>query len=84
MKIKPLKGIVHLKIDEVTAGALNTSMRPSAVEVAEVSEVGEGVTSVKKGDKIFVKAWAVDNIVYNDQKFYFVAIETNGILAVIK
>lgn len=84
MKIQPLKGIVHLKIDEAKAGDLVTSSRSSAVEYAEVVAVGEGVTSVKKGDKVFVKAWGIDNVFHDDVKYYFVAIDTNAILAIVK
>ena len=84
MKIQPRPGIVYIKTDTATAGDLITSSRDSAVEYAEVLEVGEGVMSVKKGDMIFVKAWAVDNVVYNDITYRFVAIETNGILAIVK
>lgn len=82
MAIKPQKGIVYLKIDEAKAGVLNTSMRTSAVEFGEVLAVGEGVT-LKKGDKVFVKAWGIDNITHEDKKYHFVHIDTNAILAVI-
>lgn len=84
MKIKPQPGIVYLKVEEAKAGALNTSSRMSAVEFAEVLEVGDGVVSVKKGDKVFVKSWAVDTITYKDETYRFCAVETNGILAVVK
>ncbi len=39
---------------------------------------------IKKGDKIFVKAWATDNISHNDITYKFVAVDTNGILAIVK
>ena len=84
MKILPRPGIVYIKTDIATAGDLITSSRDSAVEYAEVLEVGEGVKDLFKGDMIFVKAWAVDNIVYEDITYRFVAIDTNGILAVVK
>ena len=84
MKIQPRPGIVYIKTDTATAGDLITSSRDSAVEYAEVLAIGDGVKDLQKGDMIFVKAWAVDNIVYNDITYRFVAIETNGILAVVK
>ncbi len=84
MKIKPLKGIIYIKTDVPTAGDLLTVSRDSAVEFAEVLEVGEGITNIKKGDKVFVKAWAVDTVTHNDEIYRFVALETNGILAVVK
>lgn len=84
MKITPLPGIIHLKIDRPEAGALNTDMKEAAVEYAEVLAVGEGVTRVKKSDHIFVKAWAVDIIKHEGERYYFCAEDTNGILAVVK
>ena len=81
--IEPLENIVYLKIDEVKVGGLDTSSRNSAVEVAVVESVGEGVKNLKKGDKIFVKAWGVDSISYNDKKYYFVNIDTGAVLCKI-
>ena len=79
--IEPLENIVYLKIDEVKVGGLDTSSRNSAVEVAEVEAVGEGVKNLKKGDKIFVKAWGVDQISYKEERHYFVNVNTGAILA---
>jgi co-chaperonin GroES (HSP10) len=90
MKIKPLPGIVQLKIDEVHAGVLDTSSRESAVEYAEVLAVGNmdnapTLDSVPKvGDHVFVKSWAIDIITHQDKRYYFCNIETGGILAVVK
>lgn len=84
MKIKPLAGIIYLKIEEPKAGVLDTSSKPSAIEYAEVLAVGEFVEGIKKGDKVFVKAWAIDSIFFQDKKYYFVAEESNGILAVVE
>ena len=84
LKIKPLKGLVYIKNDVATAGDLITASRDSKVEFAEVLAVGEGVEGIKKGDKIFVKGWATDNISHNDITYKFVAVDTNGILAIVK
>ena len=81
MKIEPQENIVYIKTEEVKAGALDTSIRESAIEVAEVIAIGEGVTTLKPGDKIMVKAWAVDTINYGEQKHRFVNTQTGGILA---
>jgi len=83
MKIKPLQGIIYLKIEEPKAGVLK-STTPAAIEYAEVLAVGEFVEGIRKGDHVFVKAWAIDNIVFEDKKYYFVAEETNGILAIVE
>ena len=84
MKILPEPYIVHLAIEEAKAGILDTSSRSSAVEVAEIIKVGESVVDLKKGDKVFVKAWAIDTINYKDKKYYFVNVTTDGILAKVQ
>lgn len=83
IKIKPLKGIIYLKLEEAHAGALVTTSRESAVEFAEVLAVGEGVIQCKKGDKVFVKSWAIDIISHNDQKYYFCNQDTGGLIALV-
>lgn len=83
MEIHPLKNQIYLKLDEVRAGVLDTSSRMTAVESAEVLGVGEGIDNIKKGDRVFVKAWALDNVDYKGQKYVFCNLETNGILAII-
>ncbi len=84
IKIQPLPGIVFIQTEKVIVAGLATDQVPSAVEYAKVIAVGEDVKSVKVGDNVFVKSWAIDSIYHNDTWFRFVAIETNGILAVIK
>ena len=86
-KIYPCEGEIQVKFNDAKAGDLVTSSRKSAVEVGEVVAVGEGVTlKVKKGDMVFVKAWAVDTI-YNpldDKDYHFISEFTHGVKAVVK
>lgn len=84
MKIKPLENIVYLKIEKPQAGVLDTSSRESAVEFAEVLAVADNITSVKPGDQVFVKSWAIDIITHKEVKHYFVNVKTNGILAIVR
>lgn len=84
MKIKPQPNIVYLKTEVPKVGALNIAGKPSGIEYAEILEVGEGVTNLKKGDHVFVKAWAIDMITYKDETYRFCSVETNGILAIVK
>lgn len=83
MKIQPLANIVYLKIEKPSAGALDTSSRDSAIELAEVLAVGSRV-DLQKGDKVFVKSWAIDIITHEDEKYHFVNIESGGILAIVR
>jgi co-chaperonin GroES (HSP10) len=84
MIINPQPRTVQLKIEEAKAGDLVTTSRETAIEVAEVLAIGDWVSDIAVGDKIFVKAWAIDIITYNDVRYYFCNINTGGILATIK
>ena len=84
LHIDPLPGIVYLKTEDVKVGGLDTSPRDSAIEYAEVLAVGEGVGNIKKGDYVFVKAWATDIISHDSVQYKFVSVETKGILAIVK
>ena len=84
MKIKPLGKIIELKIEKINAGDLTVDGREAAVEYAEVIGIGDDVSGpFKIGDKVFVKAWAIDIIRYQDITYYFCNIDTGGILAKI-
>ena len=84
VEIAPQPGIIYLEFPQTEAGVLDTSSRDSAVEVATVLGTGEGVTSVEKGDKVFVKSWAIDTITYNEKKYRFIHADTKGLLAIVK
>lgn len=84
MKIKVSKGELYLKLEEASAGLLDTSSRESAVEYGEVIDVGEDVTEYKKGDVVFVKSWALDHIDYKGKRHYFVSLKTGGVKAIVK
>ena len=83
MTFTPLHNIVHIKIEKPKAGVLDTSSRAAAIELGEVLAVGEGVKGIKPGDHVFVKSWAIDIITHEEEQYYFVNVETNGILAVV-
>lgn len=76
--------MVQIKIEEARAGALDVSSKESAIEFGEVIETGDNVTTLKKGDNVFFKSWAVDIITHQDKRYYFIDISTNGIIAVVK
>lgn len=84
MKILPCSGEIQIKLEEASAGILDTSSRESAIEYGEVLSVGADVKEIKKGDTILVKSWAIDTINYKGKKYCFVNTKTNGVKAVIK
>ena len=93
--ITPLGKKIQLKIEQPTAGGLDLSAKETAIEVGEIIGLaGErsvnlqnlwiGKTELKIGDKIFFKAWALDIITYEGEKYYFIDSDSNAICAIIK
>lgn len=87
MKIKPQPNIIQLKINEATAGDLNTTSKLTAVEFGEVIAIGADVKANSDlpnvGDKVFFKSWAVDIVTHNGITYYFIDVTNNGILAIV-
>lgn len=84
MKIKPWENKVQVEIDEPKVGGMDLGSMTTAIECGKVVAVGEYVTSLKVGDKIFFKSWAVDIIFHEGIRYYFIDIETKGICAIVK
>ena len=88
MNIKPFAGKIHIKLDKPSAGGLDLSSKPTAVEYAEVIGVSiwyiDTVKQILKvGDKIFVKAWGIDVITHNGETYYFVDADSKAICATV-
>lgn len=88
MKIKPIGKVIYLKLDTVESVggknvSLDTSSKKTTREFAEVVAIGPAVTQVKVGDKIFVKAWAIDIINHDKQEYFFTNEDANGLCAVV-
>lgn len=80
MKIQPAKGKIYLGMQNVKkVGDLDVSSKKTIREVAEVKAIGEGVTSVEVGDTILVKAWAIDTVSYENEDYFFVSENSDGI-----
>lgn len=88
MKIKPVGKVIYLKLDTVeqVGGknvSLDTSSKKTTREFAEVLAVGPLVTSVKVGDKVFVKAWAIDIINHDKVEYFFTHEDRDGLCAIV-
>lgn len=88
MKIKPVGKVIYLKLDTVEeiggkAVSLDTSSKKTTREFAEVLAVGPEVLTVKVGDKLLVKAWAIDEIVHDKESYFFTSEDRDGICAVV-
>lgn len=89
MKIQPIGNIIQLDIEPVAINGLDTSSIDSAVEYAKVIGMPRGFTSeayrdIGIGSFVFVKAWAIDIINHQGKKYYFVNLDTQGVLALVK
>jgi co-chaperonin GroES (HSP10) len=85
MTIKPAKGKIYLGMQNIQKiGDLDVSTKKTIREVAIVEAIGDGVTSVKVGDTVLVKAWAIDTVTYEKQDYFFVSESSDGVCAVIE
>lgn len=84
-KITTLGDRIRIKVDEPKVGVLSTEGQTLATEVGEVIGVGNEVTlPLKVGDRILFKAWSVDIVNINGERFIFISQSTNGICCKIK
>lgn len=78
--MKPLRNKIQLDIEEQKIGAVQSD---AIAEWGTVVAVGPDVSlQVKKGDKIYFKAWAVDIITVGEDKHYFISDDSDAICAV--
>jgi co-chaperonin GroES (HSP10) len=57
----------------------------TGVEWGTITALGPDVQGpYKVGDKIFVKAWSVDTILYNNVEYVFTSESRKGICAIVK
>lgn len=86
MKIQPLYDQIFLTIEQAKLGALSTSSVKTGMEWGIIAELGPDVKNkeLKKGDKVFIKAWAVDVINYEEKDYYFTSESRGGLCAIIK
>lgn len=88
--IKPINGKIQIKIEQPKVGGLDLSSKETAIEVAEVVALPahiEGQSFINLGlnvgDKIMVKAWSIDVLTWEGEKYYFVDSDSKGICAII-
>jgi len=80
--IKPLGTKIYIQVEKQTH--IGTIELPESAEVvleqAKVLAVGEDVKSVKKGNKVLFKSWALDIATVRDEDYVF--IDEKDILAI--
>lgn len=83
--IQPLGDMIMLSMEQAALGALDTSSMKTGVEWAVVLALGPDVKGIyQPGDKVFVKAWAVDTILYDNVEYVFTSEARKGICAVVR
>ena len=78
----PLGARILIHTDKVRIGNFEVTT-PTARETATVLAIGEGwdmkQESIKVGDRIHVKSWAIDIITEGDETFNYVHQDTKGV-----
>jgi len=83
--IKPLGDQIMLKIEQANLGALDTSSMKTGVEWGIITGIGPDVQGVYNiGDKVFVKAWGIDTILYENEEYHFVSEERKAMCAIVE
>lgn len=83
--IQPLGDQIMLKIEQANLGSLDTSSMKTGVEWAVITGLGPDVQGTYEiGDKIFVKAWSVDSILYENEDYHFTSEARKGVCAIVK
>lgn len=83
---KPIGDFIFIEIEQAKLGGLDTSSMKTGVEWGIIKKIGPDVQNkdLKVGDKVFVKAWSTDSILYESKEYHFTSEARKGIVAVIK
>jgi len=83
-KLKPVGDKILLKIEQANLGGLDTSSMKTGVEWGVIVAVGPEVSDqYSVGDKVFVKAWGVDSILFEGEDYHFTSESLKAICAVV-
>ena len=80
--MKPLNYKIQLRVERLTQtkSGIELTGNTLIIEEAEVLAIGSKVTTIKKGDNVLFKSWALDNVTIGDEIYSF--IEEKDILAI--
>jgi len=80
--MKPLNYKIQLRVERLTQtkSGIELTGNTLIIEEAEVLAIGSRVTTIKKGDNVLFKSWALDNVTIGDEIYSF--IEEKDILAI--
>lgn len=82
MTMKPLGNKIKLDIQPVKIGAIQSDSIPEYAKILDLGpDVDEDTFAV--GETLVFKAWAVDVVTIGEEKHYFLAADSEAILAVM-
>lgn len=81
--MKPYGKKLQIKIDEVKIGAIQSDSITERGTIMRVGELCELFNDIDVGRDIYFKAWAVDVITDNGEKYYFISEDSEGICATL-
>lgn len=79
----PLKNKIQLKIDDVKIGAIQSDTVAEKGTVVAVGAECKPETKELVGKTIYFKAWAVDVITDNGEKFYFISEDSDALCGIL-
>lgn len=87
-KVKPVGNKLLLSIPETKTGSLVVQQGAQIQEIGTVIDLGEYVLMdakprFKKGDTLHFKAWAVDIITVDGEKFYYISADSDAICGLV-
>lgn len=84
MLIRPKGKKLLIKCSVEKIGNFDVSSKATAQEVGEIIDIGQDVVGFSKGDKIMFKAWGIDSIEYQNEKYNFIDFDSPLICAIIE
>lgn len=87
-KVKPYRSKLLLSIPETKTGSLVVQQGAQIQEVGTILAMGSHLdpkyTELRVGDTIQFKAWAVDIITVDGEKFYYLDADSDAICGIVK
>lgn len=82
IKIKPAQGFIQIQIDQTKIAGLDTSSVKSISPWGTIIAIGNNTqTDFQVGQKVFFTPAMVDVVSKGNDTFYFIAVDSKGILA---
>lgn len=81
--IIPFPTKIFIELDQMEMGVFNVDGQNRVNESGTVVAVGKDVKGIKRGDKIFAKAWGLDMCQVDGKDYYVGDIDSKSLLATL-